>query len=256
MWAEIFGVPALSFLLAFIVAMLAGFVKGVVGFAMPLIMISGFTAFLPGPVALAALILATLTSNIAQAFRDGARAAWGSLMQYRRLMGTTLVFIVLSAPLVTVLPASLFYLLLGVPIAAFALSQIMNKQLTVSATHRNRAEYLIGGVAGFFGGIAGVWGPPVIAYLLSYNTEKSEMVRVLGVLFLTGSVVLFVSHLGSGVLNSQTLPLSAAMVVPATLGMWLGFKVQDKLDAQVFRKVTQVILFIAALNLIRKGLMG
>lgn len=256
MWLEFFGVPALYFLLALAVALAAGFVKGVVGFAMPLVMISGFSAFLPAPVALAALILATFTSNIAQAFRDGVGAAWSSLLQYRRLMGTTILFIVLSAPLVTVLPAQLFYLLLGVPIAAFAFSQILNKQLVIGATHRYRAEYLIGGIAGFFGGIAGVWGPPVIAYLLSYNTEKSEMVRVLGVLFLTGSIVLFLSHLGSGVLNSQTLPLSAAMVPPAMVGMWLGFKVQDRLNAEVFRKVTQVILFLAALNLIRKGILG
>lgn len=256
MWAEIFGIPALSFLLAFMVALLAGFVKGVVGFAMPLIMISGFSAFLPAPVALAALILATLMSNIAQAFRDGLRAAWDTVRQYLRLIGTAVLFIALSAPLVTVIPARLFYVVLGVPIAAFALSQILGRQLSLPATHRHRAEYLTGMIGGFFGGIAGVWGPPVIAYLLSFNTEKSEMVRVQGVMFLIGSVVLLLSHLGSGVMNSQTIPLSVAMVLPAGIGMWLGFQVQDKLDAVVFRKITQVVLFVAALNLIRKGLMG
>jgi len=79
---------------------------------------------------------------------------------------------------------------------------------------------------------------------------------VQGVVFLIGAVILFISHLGSGVLNAQTVPLSAAMVVPAGLGMWLGFKVQDKLDPVAFRKATLVILTLAGANLIRKGLMG
>lgn len=57
-------------------------------------------------------------------------------------------------------------------------------------------------------------------------------------------------------LNARTLPLSAALVVPAAAGMWLGFRVQDKLDPAIFRKATLAVLAVAALNLIRKGLMG
>ncbi|MHC0051864.1 sulfite exporter TauE/SafE family protein [Actibacterium sp. D379-3] len=252
----IFGISPLFFVLAAAVALFAGFVKGVVGFAMPMIMISCFSIFLPAPTALAALILATVLTNVAQAFRQGPAAAFASVRTYWRLIAMVMLFIFVSAPLVTVLPPWALYLLLGVPILAFALSQILGKQLLLHATHRNRAELLMGAVGGFFGGISGVWGPPVVAYLLSFNTEKAEMVRVQGVVFLIGSVVLLGSHLTSGVLNAQTLPLSAALVAPAALGMWLGFQVQDRLDPAKFRKATLIILAVAAANLIRKGLMG
>lgn len=252
----IFSLPPLLFALAVVVAFFAGFVKGAVGFALPMIMISGFSMFLPARTALAALILSTVLSNVAQAFRQGWAPAVGSLRTYWRLIGTIVLFIFVSAPLVTVLPSWSLYLMLGVPILAFTLSQLMGKQLILHATHRNRAEVLMGAVGGFFGGISGVWGPPVIAYLLSFNTEKKEMVRVQGVVFLIGGVMLLGSHLTSGVLNARTLPLSAALVVPAGIGMWLGFQVQDRLDPNLFRKVTLVILAIAAANLIRKGVMG
>lgn len=256
MLTDIFGLTPALFAVAFAVTFFAGFVKGAVGFAMPMIMISGLSTFLPAPIALASLILATVLTNVAQAFRGGVAAAVESMITYRWLIGTLILFLALSAPLVPVLPASALYLLLGLPIVLFTVSQLMGKQLILPAHRRHRAEVMMGALGGFTGGISGVWGPPVIAYLLSFNTEKSEAVRVQGVVFLIGGVVLFVSHLGSGVLNAQTLPLSAAMVVPGGLGMFLGFKVHDRLDAARFRKATLAILALAGANLIRKGLMG
>lgn len=252
----VFGIEVHLFAAAVAVTLFAGFVKGAVGFAMPMIMISALSSFLPAEVALAGLILATLLTNVAQAFRQGAAAAWGSVVQYRLLIGCVVLAICLSAPLVTVLPDRAMYLLLGVPIAFFTISQLLGRQLILQARQRAPAEVAMGLIGGFFGGISGVWGPPVIAYLLSFNTPKQEMVRVQGVVFLIGAAILLIAHLGSGVLNATTLPFSAALVLPAALGMWLGFRVQDRLEPNRFRKATLVILTIAALNLVRKGLWG
>ena len=49
--------------IAFAIAFSAGLIKGMVGFAMPMIMVSGLSMFLPPDYALAGLILATLSSN-------------------------------------------------------------------------------------------------------------------------------------------------------------------------------------------------
>ena len=51
-------------LIAIAVTLFAGFVKGAVGFAMPMIMVSAFSSFLPPETALAGLILPTLISNV------------------------------------------------------------------------------------------------------------------------------------------------------------------------------------------------
>ncbi|MBK5926601.1 sulfite exporter TauE/SafE family protein, partial [Rhodobaculum claviforme] len=107
-----------------------------------------------------------------------------------------------------------------------------------------------------YGGISGVWGPPVIIYLVSVGAEKREMIRVQGVVFLIGGIVLLSAHLQSGVLNAVTLPLSAALVVPAAVGMWLGFRLQDRLDPIRFRRWTLVLLAVTGLNLVRQAVMG
>ena len=60
-----------AFAISLLVGALAGLVKGVTGFAMPLIMISALSSFLTPDLALAGLILPTLVTNFAQAFRQG-----------------------------------------------------------------------------------------------------------------------------------------------------------------------------------------
>jgi len=104
------------------------------------------------------------------------------------------------------------------------------------------------------GGLSGVWGPPTVAYLTALGTDKRASMRIQGVIYGTGSVVLSAAHLNSGVLNAATLPVSAALVIPALVGTWIGFRFHDRMDPTRFRRWTQVVLLIAGLNLIRRGL--
>lgn len=240
--------------LAVAITVLAGIVKGAVGFAMPMIMISALASFLPADQALGALILPTLATNLAQALRQGPAAAIATLREYRRLLITLCLVVALAAQLVPVMPQALMLATLGLPITAFALSQLAGWQARFNARDRGRAEVLAGLVGGFFGGISGIWGPPTIALLLSLGVDKRENVRVQGVVYVIGSMILLFAHLGSGVANAQTLPLSALLTLPALAGMLVGFAVHDRLDAARFRRWTLIVLALTGLNLIRRAL--
>lgn len=250
------GLPDWAFWAAVGVTLGAAFVKGVSGFAMPLLMISTLVAFLPPTTALAALILPTVMTNLAQAFRQGPHAAWDTARRYRVLIGVMVVVLPLSAQFVHIIPEPVLLGLLGVPVVLFAGVQLAGRSLALRLEHRGRAEVACGMVAGFYGGISGVWGPPVIVYLLSIKADKTESVRVQGVVYLIGAVVLVGSHLHSGLLNAQTVPFSAAMMLPAMIGLWLGFRLQDRLDAARFRRWTLVLLLLSGANLIRGALAG
>src|SRR5690606_12747646 len=67
------------FALTLLVTILAGVIKGMVGFAMPMIMISLMGGFVAPDVALAGLILPTLATNGMQALRQGTGEAWASV---------------------------------------------------------------------------------------------------------------------------------------------------------------------------------
>ena len=248
------GLSAPAFWAAVAITLFAGFVKGAVGFAMPMIMISAFSAFLPPEVALSGLILPTLVSNLSQAFRQGLTPAWAAARTYHRFLIATLVFIVISAQFARVIPQPLFLLLLGLPITVFAAVQLAGHQLALRLEHRHRAEWLLGAVGGLYGGVSGVWGPPLLVYLLSIGAAKRETIRVQGVVFLLGAVVLCLAHLQTGLLTRAGLGFSAALVLPALIGQALGLSIQDWLDHARFRRWTQVLLVVTGLNLMRQAL--
>jgi uncharacterized membrane protein YfcA len=237
------------------VAVLAGIIKGVVGFAMPTVLMAGLSTVLPPDLALAGLILPTFLSNLWQALRQGVRAALASLRKVRVFLIAGGVVMAVAAQLVPMLPPWAMFLIIGPLITLYALSTLMGRGLRVASDAGGRGEAGMGALAGFFGGISGIWGPPTVAMLVARNTEKTEQIRVQGVIYGLGSVLLLVSHLGSGVLRAETLPLSLALVPPALLGVVIGFRLQDRLDQDMFRKVTLWVLLLAGLNLIRRGVL-
>jgi len=248
------GQTPAAFAAALAVTLFAGFVKGAVGFAMPMVMISAFSSFLPPEVALAGLILPTLFTNLSQAFRQGTGPMVATTLTYRRFLIATVVFIAVSAPFVTVIPRTAFLLLLGVPITAFAALQLSGLPLALPLRHRARAEWGLGVMGGLYGGVSGIWGPPLLVYLLSTGVPKSEMIRAQGVVFLIGATALLTAHLATGIANAQTLPFSAALSIPALIGLYLGYAAQDRLDQRRFRMWTQGLLVLTGLNLVRQAI--
>lgn len=241
--------------LACAIAMLAGLIKGMVGFAMPMILISGLGMFLAPDLALAGLILPTLATNGIQALRQGWGAARASVRRFRVFLGTGLAVLLVSAQLVRVIPTEMLLLLIGAPIVGFAAMQLAGLRFSLSR-QSVAIELGAGGLAGFIGGLSGVWGPPTVAYLTALDTPKTEQVRVQGVIYGLGAVALLGAHVGSGVLRAETWPFSALLILPAVSGMWLGGVVHDRIDQTTFRRATLVVLLIAGLNLLRRGLTG
>lgn len=244
-----------TFALCFGVALMAGLVKGMVGFALPMIMISILGSLVSPELALAGLILPTVLANVWQALRQGIGAAWHSAMQFRLFMAVGVVALVFSAQLVRVLPVSVMLLLIGLPVVLFTALQLLGWRPRLKENSRV-IEAGVGAFSGAIGGFSGTWGPPTVLYLTALDTPKRDSVRIQGVLYGASSVMLFFAHIASGVMRWETLPFSIALCVPALLGMGLGFMVQDRIDQALFRRATLVVLFVAGLNLIRRALMG
>lgn len=239
---------------AICITLLAGFVKGAIGFAMPMIMISGLGSFLSPELALAGLIFSTVVTNVWQALRGGGREAVEAAWQYRLYIGALLLLIALSAQLVVILPQSVVFLTLGIIVVVLVSYLLFGRALHIPAQHRGAYDLGFGAVSGLIGGIAGIWGPLTVAYLTAVDTPKKLQIKATGVIFGSGALVLMLAHLRSGVLNAQTIPLSVALLVPAMGGMMLGQRVQDRLDQKKFKRVTLFVLMVAGVNLIRRGL--
>ncbi|MFT6650323.1 MAG: putative membrane protein YfcA [Celeribacter sp.] len=238
------------------VTLLAGFVKGATGFALPMIMVSGLATILPPDVAIAALIVPTVVSNVWQSLRGGGIAAAVRVAaRFKLYIAMLLMVIVITAQMVSMMSPNAIMLTIGIPIVVLALVLLSGKSFSINESGRRVSDVIVGGLSGFLGGLAGIWGPLTVMYLTALDTPKKDQVRVTGVIFGAGAIVLGLSHLRSGLLNAQTLPLSFFMIMPVLIGQTLGNRVQDRLDQQKFKRLTLFVLIIAGLNLVRRGLM-
>ena len=238
------------------IAFAAGLVKGTVGFALPLVMISGLSSFLHPQLALAGILVSVLATNSWQVARYGWAEARAAAYNHRRYLLVVCVAIFAAAQVVTLLPRAAFYLILGVPTIVLTLVQLAGWRPTIPPARRDAAEWGVGLISGILGGLAGTWGPTTVLYLLAIETPKARQMVVQGVIYGLGSVVLVLAHLRSGVLNAETAVFSAALLPAALAGMALGFRVQDRMDQDRFRRITLIVLVLGGANLVRKGIMG
>lgn len=251
------ALPPETMAIVALVMLLAGFVKGAVGFAMPMVAAGGLGAFLAGQEIVALLILPTLISNVWQVFRQGFAAARETLARFWKLNLAMACAMPLSAPLLPMVPSERIILLLGVVILAAAAVQAGGWQARPPEGRRGAVlEIGVGVVSGLLGGLVAIWGPPVLVYLIALGLAKTDRIRAQGLNFMAGALILVPSHLATGVLAGPMLPLSILMTVPVVAGMALGLRLQDGMNQQVFRRVTLAVLVIAGLNLLRRGLFG
>ena len=251
----LYTIPPSLWAYAFLISICAGLVKGIVGFALPMVFISGLSLILPPEMALAGLILPTLVTNGVQALAQGPKAALVSTRQFSVFLVSGLVLLLTSAQLVLQIPREIFLGGIGIMVVSFSLLQLSGYRFQVRRENKGIA-FLVGSMTGFVGGLSGVWGPPTVAYLTAMNTKKEDQLRVQGVVYGLGAVALLFAHIASGILTWSTLQLSAVLVLPAMAGLWIGRRFQKHIDQALFSKATLAVLVVAGLNLLRLAWAG
>lgn len=246
----LYSIPPSLWVYAFLISICAGLVKGIVGFALPMVFISGLSLILPPEMALAGLILPTLVTNGVQALAQGPKAALVSTRQFSVFLVSGLVLLLASAQLVLQIPREVFLGGIGIMVVSFSLLQLSGYRFQVRRENKGIA-FLVGSMTGFVGGLSGVWGPPTVAYLTAMNTKKEDQLRVQGVVYGLGAVALLFAHIASGILTWSTLQLSAVLVLPAMAGLWIGRRFQKHIDQALFSRATLAVLVVAGLNLLR-----
>ena len=248
------GAPVLA--LVFSVTLVAGFIKGAVGFGLPMIMVAGLATFLPPDLVLAVVILPALTSNLWLATQRGWRDTIEAAISFRFFIVIMLIFLLISAQMVRSIPPRAVLLVIGVPIAFFATIQLFGVRFSLARKARLPVEAAVAAMSGFVGGMSGIWGPPLVTYLTAVNTPKHTQMRLQGVVYTIASIALLGAHFRSGILDRSTLALSVYALIPAMIGVWLGTAWHDRLPQQMFRRLTLVILVLAGGNLIRRAMLG
>jgi uncharacterized membrane protein YfcA len=97
---------------------------------------------------------------------------------------------------------------------------------------------------------------PGVAYLQSLGLPRDELIQSMGILFTLATLSLGLAMGGEQLLTGPLLGLSAAALVPALLGMWLGRLLRDRLSDAVFRRLFFLGLLTMGLYLLMRSLIG
>ena len=226
-----------------LISLFAGFVKGVVGFAMPLIMFSGFLAFLPQEKAIALIILPAFISNIFQAYGL-------SVLETRKFFFNYLVLIIVLFSMVfivsqffLIVTENFIHLTLAILIFAFLYFQLAGIRFHI--LKRSKVfQVIFGIISGFFGGISGQWGPPLVIYFLSQNLSVKQIICYQGLTYSIASLALIGGHINSGVLSIELALLSIPFILISSLGQYAGTVFRELQSTNKFRKFTLLTLFL------------
>ena len=253
---SLMGIGLAEWAIAFAVSAVAGFIKGVVGFAFPMIMISGVGLLFEPDFAVALLIVPLFAVNLLQAIEGGLSSILSIIKQHRRLVGSLLTCLFLAAQIAWLLPKEVFYAIIGLPICLVAILQLAGWRLRLPERYRNLGEYVAGAASGIFGGFAGVWAPLVVTYLVALDKPVRHIIQAQGAIYLAGSIMLIAAHVRSGILNEATVWPSLALVIPAVGGLTAGTLIRNRLDKEKFRRFTLIVLAVAGFNLALRAMIS
>lgn len=225
-----FSLPTLAFTV--LVAGIAGLARGFSGFGAALIFMPAGSA-LVGPV-VAAPVLLVADGVLSLGFLP---RAW--VLARRRDVALMASGAVIGVPLGALILRHADPLLLRWVICGLASSMLL---LLLSGwryhgTPRAPVTAVVGAVAGLFGGLAQMTGPPVVAYWLTGKEAHGTMRASIILFFGATTVFTFVSYLTSGIITAQALWL-AALVAPAyALGLFAGSRAFHFASPDIFRRL-------------------
>ena len=215
------------------VFLLAGTVKGLVGLGLPTITIALTSLVLPLPEAIALISLPTIVTNVWQAAVGGkfwiiVRRQWPLIVPLGIVLYLTVWLIGQKGP-------NWAFLVLAAVLILYSGLGLLRIRLHIHGDLEKPLAPLIGVVSGFVAGLVGVPVVPLMPYLQGLDIKPTELVQTLGVVLCATSVTLTLSLLQFGLLDGPRAVVSAAAVVPALAGMWLGQQVRLRLSIEQFR---------------------
>lgn len=234
-----------------VVFVLAGVIKGTVGIGLPTVSVGMMTQFVPPHTAIAVVVLPLLFSNFWQVYR--ARIGLDALRDYWPLILCMVVSLWLTTFFTVRVSADVLLGVIGTAIVIFAATSLARTPPQLSPGRNPVAQTIAGISAGIMGGFTSIWAPPIVTFLIARRASNEEFIRATGLILFIGGIPLAAGFWQTGLLNSETGPLSALMILPTLLGFTIGEAVRKRLHPDRFRAVLLWVFLLMGVNLLRRA---
>lgn len=157
-----------------------------------------------------------------------------------------------GAVILTIISNEMLKILIGLVLVI--VSWVMYRNISIDIKQHTIAKAVAGFTSGFLGSTTSLNGPPLVLYYMNEKEEKEVIRANLARYFLLGNMASLAIAWGFGNLHLANLAVNAAVSIPALLfGFWLGDRVFDKVDADMFRRLALVVITASGMITIGSG---
>jgi len=230
------------------------YIKGAIGFGLPVIVTPIMIFFLQLPDIITLQLFPICISNIQQCWLTRHHA---HLLKKIWPMIVINVFILLLGGQILVKSNSLRLMpIIGGLIVLQALLSEMN--YFVLKDNKNFKIWMIlsGITSGILGSISSFFAFPSVQLIFSLQLKREEFVFLVGFLLSTGFIALWTGIALNGFDIQEKLPLSILLIGPTLIGIWLGNVTRKAFSPKWFKIGVRVMLVLTGLTLIIKSLVN
>ncbi len=230
----------------------AGGVKGVIGLGLPLTAISIMGAVIELRTAIAFIAVPIVATNLLQAIQG--KRMGEILRQYWVINVFSVLGTFAGAEILFIVDPRYLTMFLGFVVVFYVVINVTRFRPRISDGAAPWFAPPTGILSGLLTGTTGSVGIPIALYLQARGVGKDVFVRALALTFLISGSMLLIALLRKGAIGPHEATISVLSLIPAFAGMALGQRMRGHLSEERFRIFVFVFLLLAALNLIRRGL--
>lgn len=108
-------------------------------------------------------------------------------------------------------------------------------------------KLLVGTFSGLSDGFFGIGGPLMVVLYLSFSESRKEYMGTLQISFVIGRLLNFIFRLQQGVIEVRHVPYICFGIIMTALGLWLAHFVNQRVNVQIVRQATYLLIGISGL---------
>lgn len=130
---------------------------------------------------------------------------------------------------------------------------IMRQDCTIRFRHQRFVETMVGAVSGFLATTTSINGPPVVLYYLNCNAAENKTVfraNLTRYFLLINIASIIISYIAGTLKIGETGPYILLSIPALYIGFYLGQKFFNRIQAEVLRKISLLMVFVSSMIII------
>ena len=233
---------------------LAGLVKGVLGFGFPIIALILLTLYIGLLDALAIIVVPTLLTNAWQALSGPHLRAILARMWLYFLCAMIGIFV--ASWFITQVNVNMLTGLLGAVLFFFAISRLLDVHIAVPRNREPLLSVVLGSVNGLLTGFTGSFMVPSVLYMQALGFGKDMLVQAMGVFFGLSTAMLMVSLGRNQLITAADATASTVMLLPSFLGIYAGRFMRDRIDEATFQRIFLIGVLLLGAYIVYRSILA